>query len=174
MPRIAVIDSSDNALTAALIERIKSERGGKLLLLYKVLLNSPAIAEGWLALLTAVRSRTALSPALRELVILRIAVLNRAPYEFAAHTPFALAEGVAQGWIDNLVEGSLPAGLAPEQRAALLYTDAMTSEIEVSAPIFDEVRTYFDDSTLLELTVTIAGYNMVSRVLTALKIEEEH
>ncbi len=38
-----------------LLERIKRERGGKLLNLYKMLLHSPPVAEGWLAFFSAVR-----------------------------------------------------------------------------------------------------------------------
>ena len=34
-----------------LAERIKRERGGKVLNLYKMLLHSPPVAEGWLAFL---------------------------------------------------------------------------------------------------------------------------
>jgi AhpD family alkylhydroperoxidase len=40
-------------------------------------------------LLTAVRNRSSLPADLRELVILRVAVLNRAPFEFDAHLPRA-------------------------------------------------------------------------------------
>jgi alkylhydroperoxidase family enzyme len=68
-----------------LVERIKRERGGKFLNLYKMLLHSPPVAEGWLAFFTAVRQSTELQGRYRELAILRIAVLNGAEYQFNAH-----------------------------------------------------------------------------------------
>src|SRR5450432_3163141 len=62
---------------------------GEIMLLYKVLLNSPPLAAGWEKLLTAIRRQSTVPPDLRELIILRVAVVNRAPYEFEAHVPHA-------------------------------------------------------------------------------------
>ena len=42
---------------AALAERITRERGGRMLNLYRMLLNSPPVAEGWLTLFTAIRQK---------------------------------------------------------------------------------------------------------------------
>ena len=64
--------------------QILAERG-RISPLYQILLNSPPIAHGWEQMLSAVRNRSSLTAELRELVILRVAVLNRAPYEFDAH-----------------------------------------------------------------------------------------
>ena len=76
-----------------LVEKIVAQRGS-VLHLYQMLLHSPPLAEGWLAYLTAVRQKLALSGALRELVIMRVAVLNGAPYEAEQHAPIALKEGL--------------------------------------------------------------------------------
>ena len=73
-----------------LAERIKRERGGEILNLYKMLLHSPHLAEGWLTFFTAVRQRTQLPGRYRELAILRVAMLNEADDEFNAHAPFSV------------------------------------------------------------------------------------
>ena len=52
----------------------------------------------------------------------------------------------------------------------LAYVAAMTRGIRVPDSVFDEVRRCFDDRAIVELTVTIAAYNMVSRFLEALEI----
>jgi len=59
--------------------RILAERG-RISPLYEVLLNSGPIAAGWERLLTAVRKQTTIPADLRELVILRVAVLNAATF----------------------------------------------------------------------------------------------
>ncbi len=156
-----------------LAERIKRERGGKLLNLYKVLLHSPSLAEGWLAFLTSVRQRAELPGRYRELAILRVAVLNGADYEFTAHVPFALREGIAQADIDALHANRVPEGLADADRAVLAYTDSMTREIRVPDPVFAAVRAHFAERPIVELTATIAAYNCVSRFLEALRIDPE-
>jgi alkylhydroperoxidase family enzyme len=163
----------DRPELAPVVARIKAERGGRLLNLYRMLLHSPPVASGWLALFTAIRQQSTLSGRLRELAILRIAVLNGAEYEFKAHVPFALKEGVTQAQADSLRAGHAPAGLTEADEAALAYAEAMTRTIQVPDPVFAAIRKHLDDREVLELTATIAGYNLVSRVLEALRIDHE-
>jgi len=170
MARIPYPDT-DRPDLAPLVERIKAERGGRLLNLYRMLLHSPPIASGWLALFTAIRQQSTLAGRLRELVILRIAVLNGAEYEFKAHVPFALQEGFTPAQIDALKAGRAPEDLTEVDEAVLVYAEAMTRTVRVSDPVFAAVRKHLGDRELVELTATIAGYNLVSRVLEALKID---
>lgn len=170
MARIAYPDPRSPAI-APLVERIERERG-KLLNLYGMLLHSPPVAEGWLALFTAIRQQCSLAGRDRELVILRIAVINGADYEFRAHVPFALKEGITQAQIDALREERLEV-FGPRERDVLAYCDAMTRGVRVSDAVFQAVRPHFDERELVELTATVAGYNMVSRFLEALQIDHE-
>lgn len=152
-------------------KQIMAQRG-RVSPLYQVLLNSPPIAHGWEQMLSAVRNRNSLPAGLRELVILRVAVLNRAPYEFDAHVPHALAAGVPQAAIDAIRSQPLPADApwSATERVALRLTDAMTRDIEVPDALFAEVQEHFDAQGQIDLTATIAAYNMVSRFLVALHI----
>lgn len=151
--------------------RILAERG-RISLLYQALLNSPPIAHGWEQMLSAVRNRSSIPADLRELVILRVAVLNRAPYEFEAHAPIALAAGVSQATIDatRAVPLATDAPLTEVQRLVLRLADAMTRDIEVPEALYEEVRAHFNAQGQLDLVATIAAYNMVSRLLQALHI----
>ena len=58
----------------------------------------------------------------------------------------------------------------PRERAALAYTDAMTRDVQVPESVFAAMRAHFDAQHVVELTATIAAYNMVSRFLEALQI----
>ncbi len=172
MARIPYPDLSDPAL-APTAERIKAERGGRMLNLYRMLLHSPPVADGWRSLLTAVRQQCRLSGRYRELAILRVAVLNRANYEFDAHVPFALKEGFSKPDLDAVREGREPTGFTEADRAVLAYTDAMTRQIEVPKAVFTAVRKHFGDRELVELTAAIGAYNLVSRFLVALEVDHE-
>jgi 4-carboxymuconolactone decarboxylase len=169
--RIAPIIPGTRPELAQQEARILAERG-RISPLYQVLLNSPPIAHGWEQMLSAVRNRNSIPADVRELVILRVAVLNRAPYEFDAHAPIALAAGVPQAAIDAIRTVPLPADapLSAVQRVAMRLTDAMTVDIEVPDALWDEVRAHFDAQGLLDLVATAAAYNMVSRLLSALRI----
>ena len=49
----------------------------------------------------------------------------------------------------------------------------MTRDIEVSDTLFERLAGRLDAKTIVELTATIAAYNMVSRFLVALRISLE-
>jgi len=173
MARIPYADETGDAEIQALAGKIRAERGGRMLNLYKMLLNSPPIAAGWLHLFTAIRQQASLGGRYRELAILRVAIINGAQYEYRAHIPFALAEGITQPQIDALGEWQSAALYSDAERAVLAYTDAVTQNIHVADGVFDALRPHFGDRELVELTATIGGYNLVSRFLEALTIDPE-
>lgn len=155
-----------------IVDRIVAERGS-VLHLYQMLLNSPPIASGWLNYLTAVRQQSTLPGALRELVIMRVAVINGAPYEAEQHAPIALKEGITQAQLDDLNQWETSTQFDATQRAALAYCDAMTKNVQVPAEVFAAVRAQFSNRLLVELTATVGAYNMVSRFLEALDIHSD-
>ena len=157
---------------APLVERIVAERG-HVLHLYRMLLHSPPLAEGWLGFLTAVRQRLTLRADLRELVIMRVAILNGAPYEADQHAPIALREGVTQRQLDTLAHWTEADCFDAGQRAVLALTDTMTRQVQVPAKVLDSVRGWLGERELVELVATIAAYNMVSRFLEALHIHSD-
>jgi AhpD family alkylhydroperoxidase len=169
MPRVPCIEEQDQPELAPLVARIKAERG-RLSELYRVLLHSPAVMEGWLGLFTAIRQKTKLGGRYRELAIMRVAVLNGADYEYQAHLPFALKEGASAEQIAALKAWQLSPLFDAAERAVLAYTDTMTKQVQVPDELFAEVEKHFDAQDLVELTATIAGYNLVSRFLEAMRL----
>jgi len=163
------------------IERAIMRERGDISVLYQVLLNSAPLAAGWEKLLTAVRKKTSVPADLRELIILRVAVLNRATFEFAAHVPYARAAGVTDAKMDAVrhwpAEPGASAGASEhasawtdDERLVLELTDAMTRDIDVPAEIIERLKTRFGAQRTVELVATVAAYNMVSRFLVALGV----
>ncbi len=177
----------------AVTDRIMARRGGRLTALDGMLLHSPEFADGWNSMLGAVRGQSTLPADIRELVILRVAARNGADYEWVAHEPVARQAGLGDEQIAAIRVGGSGAGgtgsggsgagasgsggsgaggatLNAAQWAALGYADAMTMHVTVADEVFGAVREHFSEREVLELTVTIATYNMVSRVLVALEV----
>ena len=150
-------------------ERIVAERGS-LLHLYSMLLHSAPVAEGWLNYLTAIRQKSTLPGDIREMVIMRVADLNGASYEADQHAPIALREGMSEAQLHALPNWREADCFTPLQRAVLDYTDMMTKQVQVTDEVFGAVAKLFPDSQMVELTATVAAYNMVSRFLEALRI----
>jgi AhpD family alkylhydroperoxidase len=155
-----------------LVDQIIAERGS-VLHLYQMLLQSPPVARGWLNHLTGIRHNSSLAGDIREMVIMRIADLNGAPYEADQHAPIALKEGLTQQQLNELNTWQASTLFTPLHRAVLAYTDAMTKHVQVPDDVFADVKQYFEPRQLVELTATIATYNMVSRFLEALQIHSD-
>ena len=174
MARISLIEEKDHPELSELIQRIVANRRGGLLNVYKLLLHSPPLAATWLEHVNAVRWKTQIEGRLREIVIIRIAVLNRIDYVIQQHVPaLALADGVTLAECDALRDWRASEFFSEKERAALAYTDAMTRDVSVPDAVFTDVHKHFNERELVELTVLIGTYNMHNRVMQALAIDLE-
>ena len=173
MARVPYIDDSTHPELRLLCDRIRVERGGSVLNLYKALLNSPPVAEAWLHFFTVIRQQCVLPAQYRELAIMSIAVINGADYEFRQHIPFALQAGLTQAQLYAMPRWRGSTLFDAKQRAVLDYTECMTRTVHVPDEVFAAVAAQFPPRELVELTATIGGYNLVSRFLEAVKIDHE-
>ncbi|MEP7069364.1 MAG: carboxymuconolactone decarboxylase family protein, partial [Usitatibacter sp.] len=154
MPRIPYCDENDPQI-GDLVDSIKARRKGKLINLDRMLLHSPPFAQGWNALLGAVRRSLEISPRVRELAICAVARLNDAPYEWYQHAPEFLAAGGAQSQLDALDDVDAASRDAVRfdeaERAALQLTLEMTQGVQVSDATLARARAGFGDRRLTEL-----------------------
>jgi AhpD family alkylhydroperoxidase len=169
MARIPYADPAapDHAEAAAHIVGSRKTLGH----LHRMLLHSPPVAMGWIDMFDAVRWKTVLSGKLREMAMCQVAAINGAAYEWAAHAPIALREGATQAQLDALPDWAGATVFDATERAALALCDAMTKHVHVPDEVFAAARAVLPERELVELVVTIAGYNCVSRVLEALGID---
>jgi alkylhydroperoxidase family enzyme len=128
------------------------------------LLHSPLVASGWNSFLGAVRTQSTLPADLRELAISRVAVCNRAWYEWAHHAPLAVQAGVDEDIMKAVVrregpfgaEEACPEGLNGRQWAVLRYTDEMTREVQVRDGTFEALKGLFSEREIVEITATVS------------------
>lgn len=167
---------------ADVVDTIKKRRGGKLLNLDRMLLNSPPYTAGWNTFLGFVRTELTLDPKLRELAICAVAVLTRAKYEYDQHAPEFLINGGLQTQLDALrgfefkylLQKDSPLFNKVEQ-ATLALAQEMTQKVQVSDACFDAIKECLNDTQqLVELVGVIAAYNMVARFLVALEVADEN
>jgi alkylhydroperoxidase family enzyme len=167
----------DLAEPAELVAAIRQRRGGQLLNLDRMLLHSPAVANGWNQHLGAIRGGLSLDPKLREIGMCGVAVLNGAEYEFIHHAPPFRDAGGTEEQIEALRllgQSSFPKALftSLEQDAAKL-TVQMTRSIKVDAELMRRLQAALGNTGVVELVSVIATYNMVSRFLIALDVTPE-
>jgi len=174
MARVALIEEKHHPELAESISKIKGARGGRLINIYRMMLQSPALANAWFDLNQAVRYGTEIDGQSRELAVIRVAVLNNVEYVQRAHGPaYALKEGLTPEQVAALKNWRGSKLYSDQQRALLAYTDAMTRDIKVPEAVFAEVRKHFNERQTVELTMLIGAYNMLTRFLQALEVDPE-
>jgi len=155
-----------------IFERIENT-GDRVLNIFKVVGNSPKIGRDFLRLGTAILRKGCLDPALRELAILRVGNLAQANYEWTQHVPIGLGAGLSQQQIDDIGNWETSSLFNEKERAVLRYTDEIAVNVRVSDDTFLVLKNAFNDQEIVELTITIGYYGMVSRLLEALQVELE-
>ncbi len=85
----------------------------------------------------------------------------------------AIPEGLTMEECNALADWRGSKFFNARERAALAYTDSMTTEIQVPDAVFDALKPHFNERQIVELTVLIGTYNMHTRVFQALKIDPE-
>ena len=174
MARVSMIEEKEHPELTKLITLIRTGRRGELLNVYKLLLHAPALAATWFEHLNAVRWQTELEGRLREVVIIRIALVNRIDYVLRQHVPsLAAAEGLTQEECDALGDWKNARCFNERERAALALADAMTEGADVTDAQFADVRRHFSERQAVELAVLIGTYIMHNRVFAALRIDLE-
>ncbi|KAL2825508.1 AhpD-like protein [Aspergillus cavernicola] len=172
LPYAPQTPGDSNPETHEIYTRIAARRTPRPLIpLDLTLLHAPPVANGYNSFIGSLRSKTTLDPALLELSIIRIAVLNNAAPELqdarALPSFCQTTEESADAWRKSC--------LTARQQAVLAYTDAMTESVAVSDDVFQQlVEVVLSDREIVELTTTVAGYNCVSRILVALDVGENN
>jgi len=174
MARVPLVKENEHPELADSIAKIKGARGGRLINIYRLMLHSPALANAWFDLNQAVRYGTQIDGQSRELAVIRVAILNDVEYVQRAHGPaYALKEGLTPEQVTAVGNWRDSNLFSEQQRALLAYTDAMTREIDVADAVFAELRKHFSERQVVELTMLIGAYNMLTRFLKALKVDPE-
>lgn len=163
LPYVANPPQASSPEEAQIVQRIQDRRAPRpLQSLDLALLHSPPFADGWNSFLGAVRTKTSLGDDLRELAISRVAVCNRAWYEWKHHAPLAAEAGVCKEALEVVkTEGELtglerPAVLSEKQWAVLVYTDEMTRNVQVREETFGRLKEFFSDREVVEITGTVS------------------
>ncbi|MGE0848751.1 MAG: carboxymuconolactone decarboxylase family protein [Hyphomicrobiaceae bacterium] len=168
MARVPYLDKSDLAPEDQ--ELLKRN-----ITLHRALANSPKGLRAFGGLGQFIRHTSRLDPRLRELAILQVGYLARAPYEWSHHVKIGRDFGVSNDDIRGLIEET-DAGsskLEPLAKLVLKAAREMTSDLAISKATFAALAEHFDSERLVDLVITISFYNAVVRLLGSLEIDVE-
>jgi AhpD family alkylhydroperoxidase len=167
LPLVAA-DTDDPAL-AAVFDRFRTT-GHEVPTLYRTLGNAPAMLNAWVAMAWPLRHEPTTSRCLRELIIMRVAQLTRAAYEWVAHRPAALKFGVTEAQLAALRDWPGSEHFGDAEREVLALTDAIIRDFDVPDEVWAPLAARYQPGELVELLLTVTYYSCVSGTLRAIRL----
>jgi alkylhydroperoxidase family enzyme len=168
MARVPYLDESD--LSEADRDLLKRP-----ISLHRALVNSPNAARAFSGLGTYIRFGSKLDARLRELAILQVGWLARSPYEWSHHVKIGHDFGVSDEDIQALIDETRgkPTTLDTLSKLVLQSAREITVGGEMEGATFEKLQAALGNEQVVDLTIAIAFYNAVVRVLGTLQIDVE-
>ena len=169
MARVRLNETKDVAESHRwLFERM--EKNGAQLNIFRAMSHSPEALLRFMRFGNYLLMEGKLDHALRELAILRVGWLCRAPYEFSQHIAFGRRAGLSDAQIRGVTDPNTRL-FDPKQMAVISYAGELTSDARVSDATYAAAAQFLNEEEIVELTLVISFYNLVSRTLNALDVE---
>lgn len=146
--------------------------------LYAALAHSPDFARAVRTLGKAISGKSQIPVRLRELAIIQVSYLLRAPYIYSHHLEIGLRNGVAEADIRALIDATAgrPVALDDLTSATLAGAREITSEVVLTEATLARLKAHWSERQLVEFTTLVGFYNGMSRFTAsvALDIEAEY
>jgi len=113
-----------------------------------------------------------IDPRLREMVVVRVAWLQKSDYELFHHRTIALNAGVTPGELAAIEGGDLTL-LSADEQALLAYVTEVTENVSPSDQTLAAARACYPDRLLFEVIALIGSYMMTARIAAVGGVEND-
>ena len=139
----------------------------------RLLAGSPSMFRPLTRVFSAYLNDGVLDTELREIVILRVGHLRDSEYEVENHKRAARVVGMSDERIAALEPKNDLGVFSDWERQIIQFVDELVQSGRVSDATFDAVNELLGRAAIIELTVVIGVYTMVSQICAAFEIELE-
>jgi alkylhydroperoxidase family enzyme len=122
------------------------------------MLHHPKLAGSWLAYNNVLLWEPTLDARLRELMILRVAWRNHAPYEWVQHVKLGERFGVTRADVEAIANGTALDTWTSLERDAVAATDQLVDHTRVDDDTWSRLRDALDERQLVELVFVVGTY----------------
>ena len=136
-----------------------------------VLMRYPALAKAFLTFNRHLLSASSLSERIRELLILRIAWLRRAEYEWAQHVVLGARAGLRKEEIEAVKEGPDAALWAPADAVVVRAVDELHADACITDATWDQLSQTLDQRQLMDLVFTVGAYDLLAMAFKSFGLE---
>jgi alkylhydroperoxidase family enzyme len=164
-----LIDALEDHNAGAAKERM-SAHFANLPEIMRTMLRHPELFNRQMEIGLQLLSRGALSKRDRELVILRVAWLCQAPYEWGEHVHIAKNVGISSDEIERVTRGSEASDWSEHERALLRATEELRADAFISDATWSKLSKTLDQRQLIELPIVIGQYQTVAYYQSSLRL----
>jgi uncharacterized peroxidase-related enzyme len=124
----------------------------------------PEALAHFLPFYTAVIEHGTVPRKYKELAYLKTSLINGCQYCFRAHSASGKKNGVSDEQLQALAFYHRSAAFDAQEKAVILYAERVTRGASaIRPPALDELKKYFNDDQIVELTLTIGVANLTNR-----------
>lgn len=153
-------------------QRMIAKRG-KVTNIYKIMAYKPKVLSTIGPFVAAVQEPDEIDARLKEKIILVASRVNGSRYCYHAHVQIAKKTGLTEAEIRAL-DDPARAALPEAEKVALDYTERLSRSANgISDGLFAEMRRYFNDSQIVEITLLVSLYSMINRFNEAMGLDPE-
>jgi len=127
-----------------------------------ILAYHPELARAFHTLAGHVLFASSLSPRQRELLILRVAAVRDATYEWRQHVILAADAGITPEEVTRIAEGPDASGWSPVDRAMVKAVDELLADAMVGARTWEALAGELEVEQLLDLVFTVGAYDTLA------------
>lgn len=114
---------------------------------------------------------TTLSTRQRELLVLRVAAVRDAEYEWLQHVVLGGDVGLGPDDIERIATGPDADGWSPFDAALVRATDELIDDASISDATWATLATGLDDRQLMDLVFTVGAYDLLAMAMRSFGVE---
>lgn len=136
-----------------------------------VLAHHPALTTAYHHLIGHALFATTLSVRQRELLVLRVAHLRDAPYEWAQHAFLAKEVGISPEEVARVRVGPDAEGWDPLEQALLAAADELVADARIADATYARLAAALDTQQLMDVVFTVGAYEVLAMFLRSFEVE---
>jgi alkylhydroperoxidase family enzyme len=135
-----------------------------------MLARYPALAQAFNTFNGHILFATSLSPRQREMLVLRVATVRQALYEWKQHVLLAADAGLTPQEIARIEEGPDATGWSPLDAAMIRAVDELLRDAMITDATWDVLAGEFDVEQLMDLVFTVGAYDVLAMAFRSFAI----
>jgi len=170
-PRIPLLERDQVSPEIAAVYDALLKQRGVVPNMFKTLAHTPALALGIAGFLKSLLSDSALPGWYKELVAIRLSVLQNSQYAISAHALSAKQKGASDGQIAAAQSDFETGPFSEKEKFGFRCADRLhSSPQEIDDEFFAQLKRVYTDPEIVELVATAAAFELFPRLVDGLRI----